>query len=136
MAQLAVVCWSGMCGLGSLETGCSSPMNTPQFNHISGSPESQSGPFSETNKPPLERDRDIIVECYAGASSVALDSLTPELHHNLYKSIRIEVFAHADGTTEIVLGDLLSYEEVRTKESLSRSQVCTTLPTACRSCAA
>jgi hypothetical protein len=41
-----------------------------------------------------------------------------------------------DGTTELVLGDLLSYEEVCTKESLSRSPACTTSPTACRSRAA
>jgi hypothetical protein len=44
--------------------------------------------------------------------------------------------AHPDGTTELVLGDLLSYEEVCTRESLSRSPACTTSPTACRSRAA
>ena len=80
----------------------------------------------------LEDDRDAVLEHYAGASSEALDSLTSEQRHNLYKSLRIEVFAHADGSTEIVLGDLLSYEEVCTTESLSRSQACTTSPTACR----
>jgi site-specific DNA recombinase len=80
----------------------------------------------------LEQDRDTILESYAGASEEALDSLTPEQRHNLYKSFRLEVFAHADGSTEIVLGDLLSYEEVCTKESLSRSQACITSPTACR----
>jgi site-specific DNA recombinase len=80
----------------------------------------------------LEDDRDAILEHYAGASSEALDSLTPEQRHNLYKSLRIEVFVHADGSTEIVLGDLLSYEEVCTTESLSRSQACITSPTACR----
>ena len=80
----------------------------------------------------LEHDRDAILEHYAGASSEALDSLTPEQRHNLYKSLRIEVFVHADGGTEIVLGDLLSYDEVCTTESLSRSQACITSPTACR----
>jgi site-specific DNA recombinase len=80
----------------------------------------------------LERDRDAILDSYAGASSEALDSLTPEQRHHLYKSFRMEVLAHADGTTEIVLGDLLSYEEVCTEESLSRSPACTTSPTACR----
>jgi len=80
----------------------------------------------------LEKDRDAILEYYAGASGEALDSLSPEQRHNLYKSFRIEVFAHADGRTEIVLGDLLSYEEVCTKESLSRSPVCITSPTVCR----
>ncbi len=79
----------------------------------------------------LERDRDAVLESYAGASSEALDSLTPEQRHNLYRSFRLEVLAHADGTTELVLGDLLSYDEVCTKESLSRSPACTTSPTVC-----
>jgi hypothetical protein len=68
----------------------------------------------------LEEDRNAKLEYYAGASSEALDSLTPEQRHNLYKSFRLEVFVHADGSTEIVLGDLLSYEDVCTTESLSR----------------
>jgi site-specific DNA recombinase len=67
----------------------------------------------------LERDRDALLESYAGASDDALDRLTPEQRHNLYRSLRIEVLVHADGTTEIVLGDLLSYDEVCTEESLS-----------------
>ncbi|HEX5974952.1 MAG TPA: hypothetical protein VFY57_07320 [Rubrobacteraceae bacterium] len=81
----------------------------------------------------LERDRDAVLESFAGASEDALDALTPEQRHNLYRSLRIEVLAHADGSTEIVLGDLLSYEEVCTEESLSRSPACTTSPTVCRS---
>jgi hypothetical protein len=62
----------------------------------------------------LERDRDAALESYAGASEEALDRLTPERRHSLYKSFRIEVLAHPDGTTEIVLGNLLSAEEVCT----------------------
>jgi hypothetical protein len=69
----------------------------------------------------LERDRDALLESYAGASEEALDSLTPKQRHNLYKSLRIEVLAHADGSTEIVLGNLLSYEEVCTTETTSAS---------------
>jgi Spy/CpxP family protein refolding chaperone len=80
----------------------------------------------------LERDRDALLESYAGASEEALDSLTPEQRHNLYKSFRLEVLAHPDGTTEIVLGMLLSSEEVCTTETLSRSPACTTSRTACR----
>jgi site-specific DNA recombinase len=68
----------------------------------------------------LERDRDALLESYAGASEEALDSLTPEQRHNLYKSLRIGVLAHADGSTEIVLGNLLSCEEVCTTETTSR----------------
>ncbi len=64
----------------------------------------------------LERDRDAVLEGYAGASDEALDSLTPEQRHNLYRSLRIEVLAHADGSTEIILGNLLSYEEVCTRK--------------------
>jgi hypothetical protein len=64
----------------------------------------------------LERDRDALLESYAGVSEDALDALTPEQRHNLYKSLRIGVLAHADGSTEIVLGNLLSYEEVCTAE--------------------
>ena len=84
----------------------------------------------------MERDRDAVLETYAGASSEALDSLTPEQRHNLYRSFRLEVLAYPDGTTELVLGDLLSQEEVCTEESLSRSRACTTSRTACRSRAA
>jgi site-specific DNA recombinase len=84
----------------------------------------------------LERDRDAVLESYAGASEKALDSLTPQQRHNLYRSLRIEVLAHADGSTEIVLGDLLSYDEVCTTDTLSRSPACTTSPTACHSRAA
>jgi hypothetical protein len=67
----------------------------------------------------LERDRDALLESYAGASEEALDSLTPE-RHNLYKSLRIGVLALADGSTEIILGKLLSYEEVCTTDVTSR----------------
>jgi len=74
----------------------------------------------------LERDRDALLETYAGASEEALDSLTPEQRHNLYKSLRIGVLAPADGSTEIILGNLLSYEEVCTTETTSREPL---LPT-------
>jgi hypothetical protein len=67
----------------------------------------------------LERDRDTLLESYAGASEDALDALTPEQRHNLYRFLRIGVLAHADGSTEIVLGNLLSYEEVCTTDMTS-----------------
>jgi site-specific DNA recombinase len=67
----------------------------------------------------LERDRDALLETYAGASDEALDSLTPEQRHSLYKSLRIGVLAHADDTTEIILGNLLSYDEVCTTDMTS-----------------
>jgi hypothetical protein len=74
----------------------------------------------------LESDRDAVLESYAGASEDALDSLTPEQRHNLYRSLRIGVLAHADGSTEIVLGNLLSYEEGCTTDVTPREPL---LPT-------
>ena len=74
----------------------------------------------------LERERDAMLEGYAGASDEALDSLTPEQRHNLYRSFRLEVLANPDGTTEIVLRDLLSHEEVYTRGSLSRRHASST----------
>jgi len=68
----------------------------------------------------LERDRDALLEHYAAAAPEKLDSLTLEQRHNLYKLFRLEVLAHSDGTTELVLGDLLSSEEVCTTETISR----------------
>jgi site-specific DNA recombinase len=73
----------------------------------------------------LERDRVALLESYAGASEEALNSLTPEQRHHLYRSLRIGVLAHADGSTEIVLGDLLSYEEVCTEDTTSPPRIFT-----------
>jgi site-specific DNA recombinase len=66
----------------------------------------------------LERDRDALLASYEDASEEALDSLTPEERHNLYKARGVEVLAHPDGGVEIVLGDLLS----------SQAGVCTAQP--------
>jgi hypothetical protein len=50
---VAVVCWSGICGLGSIEEDAFGPINTLPLDHKSGSPESQFGPLPDINKPPL-----------------------------------------------------------------------------------
>ena len=52
---LPVVCWSGICGLGSIEIGSLGPINTLPFDHKSGSPESLLGLLPDINKPPLQR---------------------------------------------------------------------------------
>jgi hypothetical protein len=52
--SLAVVSWSGICGLGSIEIGSLGPINTLPLDHKSGYPESQLGFFPDINKPPLE----------------------------------------------------------------------------------
>src|SRR5215216_7226330 len=52
---LTVVCWSGICGLGSIEIGSLGPINTLPFDHKSGSPESLVSLLPDINKPPIDR---------------------------------------------------------------------------------
>ncbi len=47
---------------------------------------------------------------------------TPEERGALYKRLGLRVFTYPDGTTEIVLGNLLGAQEVRTTEPPSRPQ--------------
>jgi hypothetical protein len=54
---IAVVCWSGICGLGSIEIGSLGPINTLPFDHKSGSPESLVSLLPDINKPPLGRPK-------------------------------------------------------------------------------
>jgi site-specific DNA recombinase len=68
----------------------------------------------------LESDRDALFESYAATSEEALDCLTPEERHHLYKRFGLEAILHVDGTTELVLGNLLSYEEVCTEGTLPK----------------
>jgi hypothetical protein len=51
---IAVVCWSGIWELGSIEIGSLDPINTLPFDHKSGSPESQLRLLPDINKPPIE----------------------------------------------------------------------------------
>jgi hypothetical protein len=48
-----VVCWSGLCGLGSIEIGSLGLISTLPLDHKSGSPESQLGFLPDINKPPF-----------------------------------------------------------------------------------
>ena len=50
---LTVVCWSGICGLGSIEIGSLGPIGTLPLDHKAGFPESQFGLLPDINKPPL-----------------------------------------------------------------------------------
>ena len=50
---VTVVCWSGICGLGSIEIGSLGPINTLPFDHKSGSPESLVSLLPDINKPPV-----------------------------------------------------------------------------------
>jgi hypothetical protein len=48
-----VVCWSGICRLGSIELGLLGSVNTLPFDYKSGSPESQSSLLPDINKLPI-----------------------------------------------------------------------------------
>jgi hypothetical protein len=49
----------------------------------------------------LERDRDTLLEYYVGSSPEALDSLTPEQKHQVYKMLRLRVVANEDSTAAL-----------------------------------
>jgi hypothetical protein len=49
----------------------------------------------------LERDKDAVLEAYAQMAPQALDALTAEERHQLYKMLRVRVTACADGPLEI-----------------------------------
>jgi flagellar motility protein MotE (MotC chaperone) len=64
----------------------------------------------------LERDRDVLVERYAGMVPEALDALSPKERHHVYKLLKLRVRVDVDGTLEVdgVLGET---EEVCKVES-------------------
>ena len=49
----------------------------------------------------LERDRDTLLEHYATMVPEALEELTAEERHQVYKMLRLEVFINPDGDLEI-----------------------------------
>src|SRR5215217_8168157 len=52
---ITVLCWSGICRLGSIQIGSLGLINTLPFDHESGSPESLLGLRPDINKPPIIR---------------------------------------------------------------------------------
>ncbi|HEV2094720.1 MAG TPA: recombinase family protein [Rubrobacter sp.] len=54
----------------------------------------------------LERDKNLLLEHYASMAPEALDSLTAEERHQVYKMLRLKVIAHLDGAMEVA-GDLV-----------------------------
>lgn len=48
----------------------------------------------------LERDRDALIEHYAGMVPEALDDLTGEERHQIYRMLRLVVYIHPDGDLE------------------------------------
>lgn len=51
----------------------------------------------------MERDRDAVLEHYTALAPEALDSLTPEERHHLYKMLRLKVFVAKGGDLVIEL---------------------------------
>ena len=49
----------------------------------------------------LERDKEALLEYYASIAPEALDSLTPEERHHLYKMLRLEVVVRPDANLEV-----------------------------------
>jgi site-specific DNA recombinase len=64
----------------------------------------------------LERDKAALLESYAGMVPQALDSLTPEERHQVYKMLRVEVVVDANGRVE-VKGALRADPEVCNSDS-------------------
>jgi hypothetical protein len=67
----------------------------------------------------LERDRDTLMECYAGMVPDALDALAPEERHRVYKLLKLRVNSSTDGALDVsgALGDV---GEICKKETTSR----------------
>jgi hypothetical protein len=55
----------------------------------------------------LERDKDALLGSYAAMTPAALDDLSPEDRHHVYKMLRLTVEASRDGSLDVsgVLGD-------------------------------
>jgi hypothetical protein len=49
----------------------------------------------------LERDRDALLKHYASIAPEALDALTPEERHHLYRMLRLEVIIRPDANLEV-----------------------------------
>ncbi len=70
----------------------------------------------------LERDRDALLESYASMTPAALDALSPEERHQVYKVLRLTVKISPDGSLDVsgVLGD--SFVSENQDERLARTQ--------------
>ena len=81
----------------------------------------------------LERDADALLEHYASMVPEALDNLTPEERHRVYKMMRINALMYADGLVEITgaFGGLLevgSSNSVKTESTSSSTATSQTSP--------
>jgi site-specific DNA recombinase len=71
----------------------------------------------------LEQDANALLEHYAGMVPEALDHLTPEERHRVYKMMRLNVVMYADGLVEVTgaFGGLLDTQEAVSVETKSTS---------------
>jgi len=60
----------------------------------------------------LERDRDSLLESYAGLLPEAIDALGSEERHRVYRMIGLEAHLASDGSFEIS-GDVMSFSKMR-----------------------
>ena len=59
----------------------------------------------------LERDRDMLLESYAGAMPEKIDALRSEERHQVYKMIGMEVHLAPDGSFDLS-GDVISFSKL------------------------
>jgi chromosome segregation ATPase len=55
----------------------------------------------EGRREQLERDRETVMEHYAGTVPETLDDLSPEERHKIYKMLHLEVLAYPDKSLEV-----------------------------------
>jgi hypothetical protein len=72
----------------------------------------------------LERDTETLLEHYARMVPEALDNLTPEERHRIYKMLRLNAIMYRDGLVEITgaftrLLDAISSNSVKTESTSS-----------------
>jgi site-specific DNA recombinase len=79
----------------------------------------------------LERDKDALLEYYARMTPAALDALSPEERHQVYKMLRLAVEISPDGSLDCsgVLGDSFVSENQDERDLLAHDQV--DLPAPC-----
>jgi hypothetical protein len=72
----------------------------------------------------LKRDRDTLLEHYADMVPEALDELTPEARHQVYRMLRLEVYVHPDGDLDIrgAVGETFCILEATPPHSLANAK--------------
>ncbi|MDP9475500.1 MAG: zinc ribbon domain-containing protein, partial [Actinomycetota bacterium] len=82
----------------------------------------------------LERDADVLLDHYASMVPEALDDLTPEERHRVYKMLRLNVIMYAEGLVEIsgVFGGLVDMKSSNSVKTESTSSSTATSPTSPR----